>query len=64
MELIYALMIFFGYMTPTQYTEQTSNTFKTGAMMQTLNDNPVILEEAKEATSLGRHIRAIDRTED
>ncbi len=64
MELIYALLIFFGYMTPSQYTAETNSSFKTGVMMQTLKNNQVVFEEILGSTTVGEQIRAIDRTED
>ena len=64
MELIYALLIFFGYMTPSQYTAETNSTFKTSSMIQTLHANPFLFDEIIEETNLGQRVRAIDRTED
>ena len=64
MELIYALLIFFGFMTPSQYTAETHTSFKKSAMVRTLDANPAIIGEITLGADVAARLRVIDRTED
>lgn len=64
MELIYALMIFFGYMTPSDYTTQMNTTFSSEVMNQTLQANQSIFDTINAEQNVEERLRAIDRTED
>ena len=66
MELIYAILIFFGAMTPNEYSAQTNTAFNPGAMQQTVQNNQALIERIASNPNLAERIRTmdIDRLED
>lgn len=64
MELIYALLIFFGAMTPNEYSSQTNSAFNQETLNYTVQSNQSLFDEIASISDAGDRIRAIDRTED
>lgn len=64
MELIYALMIFFGVMTPADYSQQCNVEFNSEVMMQTVQSNQMIFDDIATSPDAAERIRMIDRTDD
>lgn len=64
MELIYALMIFFGAMTPNDYSTTMNIAFNPEIMMQTLQANQSIVDVIITEPDVAERIRMIDRTDD
>ena len=63
MTLFYALLIFFGAMTPSDYATKMNTTFSSEVMNQTLQANQSIFNSINAEQDAAARLRAIDRTE-